>query len=204
MVKKKEIYLTRHGETDYNKNGKVQGRGIDAPLNKTGRSQAAKFFAYYEHENFDKVYTSALQRTHQSVEGFLNKGLEHTALEGLDEIDWGNKEGKSFSLEDHNDYLTMVESWKNGNLEHRIEGGESPLDVLERQKEAWNIILEDPSNKVLVCMHGRAMRILLSYLLNYELSVMDVFSHHNLCLYHLVYTGSVYQVKKFDDIAHLK
>ena len=34
------VYLVRHGETDYNLRGQLQGSTIDAPLNETGRAQA--------------------------------------------------------------------------------------------------------------------------------------------------------------------
>ncbi|NDE62419.1 MAG: histidine phosphatase family protein, partial [Cyclobacteriaceae bacterium] len=41
---RKKIYLVRHGQTDYNLQGVVQGSGIDAPINATGRAQAEAFF----------------------------------------------------------------------------------------------------------------------------------------------------------------
>jgi probable phosphoglycerate mutase len=205
MVKTKEIFIIRHGQTDYNKMGKVQGRGIDAPLNDLGRTQARAFYEFYKNEGFQKVYTSTLRRTIESVEGFLNSGLPHRELAGLDEIDWGNKEGKSFNELDHNEYLTMTQSWQEGNLDHRIDSGESPLDVEKRQKKAWREILsEEKESKILVCMHGRAMRILLSHLLNYPLQYMDMFLHENLCLYKLNFTGTIYHVELYNDTSHLE
>jgi bisphosphoglycerate-dependent phosphoglycerate mutase len=71
----KEFYIIRHGETDLNKQGIIQGRGIDSDLNDTGRAQAAAFYAMYKDLTFDKVYTSALKRTHQTVKGFIDAGL---------------------------------------------------------------------------------------------------------------------------------
>jgi broad specificity phosphatase PhoE len=44
----KELYIIRHGETDLNKQGIVQGRGINSDLNDTGRAQAAAFFKMYK------------------------------------------------------------------------------------------------------------------------------------------------------------
>ena len=52
-------------------------------------------------------------------------------------------------------------------------------------------------------MHGRAMRILLTTLLRYPLSAMNLFEHHNLCLYKLHYTGGLFSVELFDDTTHL-
>ena len=61
----KDIYLIRHGETEYNRKGVVQGSGIDADLNELGQKQAEAFFAHYQDLPIDKIYTSALKRTHQ-------------------------------------------------------------------------------------------------------------------------------------------
>ena len=63
----KDIYLIRHGETDYNRMGVVQGSGIDADLNELGNRQAQAFFEHYQHLALDKIYTSALRRTPESV-----------------------------------------------------------------------------------------------------------------------------------------
>jgi broad specificity phosphatase PhoE len=59
-------------------------------------------------------------------------------------------------------------------------------------------------NTVLVCMHGRAIRILLCILLNYPLKSMDMFEHENLCLYLLEYDGSTFNIRLHNDISHLR
>lgn len=70
MSAKKTIYIIRHGETDYNKQGIIQGGGIDSSLNELGRRQAQQFYQAYHHIQFDRIYTSELKRTHQSVAPF--------------------------------------------------------------------------------------------------------------------------------------
>lgn len=203
----KTIYLIRHGETDYNKRGIVQGSGIDSNLNEKGRAQAKAFFDYYNHIPFQKVYTSALVRTHQSIELFLEKGLPHHILPELNEISWGHKEGKVPNSKDDKDYHQLIRSWGEGKTDLKIPGGESPLEVAERQKEGLNHILnQKDENPILVAMHGRAMRILLTQLLNQPLSAMDQFEHTNLCLYLLEYSyaDSQYHLHKANDCVHLE
>jgi probable phosphoglycerate mutase len=39
--------------------------------------------------------------------------------------------------------------------------------------------------------------------LNYPLKSMDMFEHENLCLYVLNYTGSMFQVERYNDVSHL-
>lgn len=51
----KDIYIVRHGQTDYNLKGIVQGSGVDASLNDTGREQAAAFHKAYGNYPFDRV-----------------------------------------------------------------------------------------------------------------------------------------------------
>ena len=158
----------------------------------------------YKDYSFDKLYISDLIRTYQSVEGFINDGLQYEKLEGLNEISWGDKEGHTFSEDGHQEYKYMVAQWASGNLEYSIPNGESPIEVMERQKQAMDVIMNNTDEaNVLICMHGRAMRILLCWLLNHDLSKMDMFSHENLCLYKLKHTGTMFQVDAFDDRAHL-
>lgn len=204
-LKSKKIYLVRHGQTDYNLKGIVQGSGVDASLNDTGRRQAMLFFDRYRETAFDKVYTSTLKRSIESVQHFLDLGLPHEKLSGLNEINWGYREGIEITPEEDAYYHGVIKSWRDGNVTLPIEGGESPQDVYDRQKEAMKHILRhEEEETILVCMHGRAMRILLCQLLNYPLKCMDIFEHTNLGLYLLTYTGSMFVVDKFNDVTHLE
>jgi probable phosphoglycerate mutase len=204
-VSVKKIYLIRHGQTDFNVRGIVQGSGIDSSLNEAGRRQAARFFAAYRHIPFDKVYTSVLRRTHESVQDFLALGLPHEQHIGLNEISWGTREGTRITAEEDEEYHTMLQQWKAGQTDVRLEGGESPDQVAARQRPVIELLASRPEEKnVLVCMHGRAMRVMLCQLLGYPLSMMDSFEHHNLCLYQLDFTGSMFTVRGFLDMRHLQ
>ncbi|TGD79825.1 histidine phosphatase family protein [Hymenobacter wooponensis] len=201
----KKIYLIRHGQTDFNVRGIVQGSGVDSSLNEAGRRQAARFFAAYRHIAFDKVYTSLLRRTHESVQGFLDLGLPHEQHGGLNEISWGTREGTRITAEEDEEYHSVLQQWRAGQTSARLEGGESPDEMAARQREFIDLMLSRPEEEtVLICMHGRAMRAILCQLLGYPLSQMDNFEHHNLCLYQLDYTGSMFTVRGFLDMRHLQ
>ncbi|MBC5774815.1 histidine phosphatase family protein [Pontibacter sp. KCTC 32443] len=200
----KKVYLIRHGQTDYNVQGIVQGSGVDAHLNDEGRRQANLFFDHYKHIPFDKVYTSTLQRSIQSVQGFLELGLPHETHAGLNEINWGTREGTRITPEEDAYYHNLLQTWCNGETGVCIEGGESPELVAARQVTVIETILSRPEEEtILICMHGRAMRILLCQLLHYPLRCMDQFEHQNLCLYQLDYTGNMFTVKRYCDLQHL-
>lgn len=201
----KKIYLVRHGQTDFNLKNIVQGSGVDTDLNEKGQAQAAAFFSMYKSVPFDKVYTSALKRSQQSVQKFLDLGIPHEALAGLNEISWGTKEGHRVTPTEDEYYHFMIKQWQLGNTTLKIEKGESPEDVVSRMKPAVDRIMSQHEEKtILICMHGRAIRILLCYLLNYPLRCMDSFEHENLCLYRLNHTGSMFQVELYNDVAHLR
>ncbi len=200
----KKIYLTRHGQTDFNKKGIVQGSGVDSDLNELGHAQARAFFDHYKHVAFDKLYVSALKRTHQSMAGFIEAGMAYEELADLNEISWGEREG--VPVDDLADafYKDMIRRWRAGETDHRIDGGESPEEVAVRMRSALeHILAQTTENTVLICMHGRAMRVMLSVMLNYPLKDMDVFEHSNLCLYELTYTGSLFTADRFNDTNHL-
>jgi probable phosphoglycerate mutase len=201
----KKVYLIRHGQTDFNLRNIVQGSGVDTDLNELGKSQATAFFDAYKHVGFDKIYTSALKRSQQSVQQFIDLGIPHDALVGLNEISWGAKEGHRVTPEEDSHYHFMLEQWRHGHTTLRIEGGESPEDVQTRMKPAVDYIMGRKDEKtILICMHGRAIRILLCHLFHYPLRSMDMFEHRNLCLYLLNYTGTMFSMEKYNDTDHLR
>ncbi len=204
MVTKK-IYLVRHGQTDYNLKGVVQGSGIDAPLNDTGRRQAKAFFDFYKAIPFDKIYYSGLIRTRQSIQSFIDLNIPSESIAELNEISWGIFEGLPMTHDENKYYNHMLEQWAEGSLDYAIEGGESPYIVVKRLEIGIKHILSQDGDNILICMHGRAMRILLCFLLGYDLRYMNVFSHHNLGLYLLHQSDpGKFTIKKYNSADHFR
>ena len=200
----KKIYLVRHGQTKFNELGIVQGRGIDASLNEKGRSQANMFYQAYKDVPFEKVYISTLKRTYESVQAFIDDDhIAHREHEGLDEISWGDHEGVEASMERNKYFQELVATWNSGKTNTRIEGGESPEDVANRQKPVIDEIINSDDKTILICMHGRAIRVLLCQLLNEPLTKMDSFGHHNLGLYILKYEKEKFTIDLDNSIDHL-
>ncbi len=200
----KSLYIIRHGQTDLNLKGIVQGRGVDSPLNETGRRQAEAFYAYYHDVNFDKIYTSTLIRTHQTVAPFLRKGIPFEQLSGLDEIGWGVYEGQEQTPEIEKGFLELTTRWRNGELDVCVEQGETPNQLLARQRGALQRIISMPDEEnVLVCMHGRAMRVFLCLLVNQDVALMDDFPHTNTALYKVRYSGQEFSIEDAYNIEHL-
>jgi broad specificity phosphatase PhoE len=201
----KALYIIRHGQTDLNKRGIIQGRGMDTDLNDEGRRQAELFFQAYRSVPFDKIYISNLKRTQQSVQPFIDSDIPYEKLAGLDELGWGVHEGQPGTPENKAAFMQIMRDWLDGKLDEKFEGGESPNEVKARQLEALKVIMSHPEEKtVLICMHGRALRLLLCLLTNRPLTEMDNFPHQNLVLYKVAYDGKRYNIIDFNNAAHLK
>ena len=201
----KTLYIVRHGQTELNRQGIVQGRGMDTDLNDEGRKQACQFYEAYKDVAFDKIYVSALKRTQQSVQSFIDLGIPYQKLAGLDELAWGIHEGQPSTTENKAAFLQIMRDWLDGRLDSKFEGGESPNEVAIRQHEALHVIMSHPEEKtVLICMHGRAMRLLLCILTGKPLTEMETFPHQNLVLYKVVTDGEKFEIIDFNNAEHLK
>ena len=186
-----KLYIIRHAETEYNKKGIIQGSEVDSDINDVGESQANSFYEYYKNINFDKIYVSDLKRTFQTIRRFTEKGSSYEKLKEFNEISWGVNQGKSDDLED---YAELIDTWLAGNLDNKFEEGESPNEMSVRLVKGFNKVLDDDHDTVLLCIHGRALRILLSKIIDNDLTKMDKYVHSNTGLYILEYKNGKYEI----------
>ena len=196
-----KLYIIRHAETEYNRNGIIQGSEVDSDINDVGERQAKSFFEYYKDVNFDKIYVSDLKRTFQTIRRFVESGSSYEKLKEFNEISWGINQGKSDDLED---YARLIDTWLAGNLDNKFEGGESPNEMSVRLVKGFNKVLEDNHDIVLLCIHGRALRILLSKIIDNDLTKMDKYVHSNTGLYIIEYRNNKYEIIGSNLRDHLK
>ncbi len=197
------VYILRHAETEFNKLGIIQGSSVDTDLNETGRLQAAAFHDHHRHLPFDLVVTSALKRTHQTVQGFINSGLPWEIKPEINEITWGDHEGQPVS-----EYWTEVwnevrTNWNNGQLDARMPGGESAQELNNRLLRFVEWLQQRPEKHVLVCMHGRSMRGLVSLLKGVTLAAMEGNPHVNTGYYVAHLENNVYRFSAENIRPHL-
>ena len=202
-MKKKWIYLVRHGETDYNRLGRIQGSGIDAPLNETGRRQAKAFYDKYADTSFDYIYTSSLRRTLQTVEPFLEKSIPHHTTPLINEISWGIHEGRESDPDMKQTYREMVNAWGEGDLHMRLEGGESAHELRARLENFLEVLKKNDSKRILVCSHGRAIRCLMCLFRDEPMSHMEKYTHANTGLFLLRNERQAFTVLLENDTSHL-
>lgn len=200
----KEIYIIRHGQTDLNAQGIVQGKGIDAPLNELGEKQARAFYEVYKHVPFDAMYSSTLLRAQQTLLPFAHLNIPHIIDGDLDEIGWGDAEGKA-NFTDHSDlFAQLTAAWKNGNTAEALPNGESPDAMQVRQHRFIEKLKAAPYKKILIATHGRYIRGLMCTLTNQGLCNMDNFDHTNLCLYKVnLLSDGTFRIEQHNNQQHL-
>lgn len=200
------LYFLRHGQTEYNLKNIVQGGGIDSDLNETGRMQARKFHSQYEKLPFEGIYTSTLRRTAQTLEPFGATHRPPSRLSQLNELNWGVLEGMEATEAIRREYHRLNTAWNDGDLDAAVEQGESPREAWERIQEGVEEITRrhPDGGNILICTHGRVLRILLSELLGYGMRHMNRFPHENTAL-NLICHGKngKWYAERLNDISHL-
>ncbi|MEM6342237.1 MAG: histidine phosphatase family protein [Bacteroidota bacterium] len=176
-----KLYFLRHGQTDYNLKQIVQGGGIDSDLNATGRAQAEAFYDAYQHLSFDSVYASTLKRTHQTLAPWQqNAGYQFIQEPGLKEFGWGVHEGKKPTPQEAANFQKILQRWANGDVYATVEQGETLHAAWQRAEPfIHSLPQKHQDQQVLICSHGRQLRILLCNLLQVELKEMERFKHDN-------------------------
>ncbi|NGP77115.1 histidine phosphatase family protein [Balneolaceae bacterium YR4-1] len=201
-----DIYIARHGETKYNREGKMQGRGIDAPLNKTGRLQARAISDELKDKSIDHIFSSSLVRSMETAEIVAwTFRMKYHSYPELDEMNFGKFEGRA-SKDIEQELNEVHRTWQNGNTDYAIDGGgESPVMVLERVNSRMNNILNNHSGSTLLfVLHGRLIRIVLSHWLGYPLSDMHRIEHSNGALYHFLKNDNSLEMGYLHKTDHLE
>ncbi len=151
------LLLVRHGETDWNAEGKLQGH-TDRPLNEYGRRQARTLADRLAGESIDALYASDLSRARETAEILGEKlGLAVALDPDLREKNWGNWEG-----------LTSDERL------HIAYEGETSEDHRERTLRAVQRIVErHPGERIVVVTHGGSLRRLQAFVSGFAPPVIE-------------------------------
>jgi len=200
----KHIYIIRHGETDFNKSHLMQGRGIDASINETGKEQSESIADFFVEIEVERIISSSMKRAIESANSLSDKkGLITERYSELDEMNFGDLEGKPFEeVKEELNYLH--ESWSNGLLDIPTPNGETPIQVFGRANSKAIEIIENACESVLVfVLHGRLIRILLSEWLGLGLQNMHKIEHQNGAINHLTWFESKFEAIDLNITSHL-
>jgi probable phosphoglycerate mutase len=131
------IILVRHGETERNREKRLQGGFADIDLNETGREQARAIASALEGEEITALYSSPLKRTRHTAQPIAETHhLEVNIEPNLREINAGDIDGLSME-EMSREYEDFYKEWMLGKGSVRMPGGES---LEELQHRAWGAV----------------------------------------------------------------
>ena len=155
------IYIVRHGQTDWNREGRIQG-GTDNPLNATGREQAATLGRVLAEVKLDAVYTSSHQRARQTAAVFEGR-VPVTAMDELRERFFGRFEGANEKDP------AIISEWNKRRFTWTddMEGGEALESQARRAEAALRQIRERhrDGGTIVIVGHGGINPLLVSLLL---------------------------------------
>ncbi|WEV70594.1 histidine phosphatase family protein [Lactobacillus sp. ESL0785] len=160
------IYIVRHGETDTNKTGAINGSATNLPLNETGIKQVEALRDSFDINKIDAVYASPLLRAQQTAE-ILDRGQHQIITDDrLQEMNYGNWDGKDtrelqarypqvfdelgYFKDNYSDFCT----------------GESYQHLAARLMDFWHDLVTKHENEaVLLVFHGTASRSMVQNIL---------------------------------------
>lgn len=172
-----ELWLVRHGQTDWNLTGRWQGQASDAPgLNETGRKQASVASEKMKGVEISAIYSSDLLRAKQTAEAIAVSLELPVILEPrLREINLGAWEGM-FSEDIEAQYPQELADRARDPFHTPAPNGESPYEVAERVLKAVNEIADRHRDEsVLIVAHGISLAVIICHA--EEFPVEGVYQH---------------------------
>lgn len=145
-----ELFLCRHGQTEHNDNGIVQGQ-MDSKINGRGKEQAKELRDRLAEENIDKVYSSSMTRALETAEIVAEPhDVEIEEIEELKEVARAKFEGEQFE-----DMIEEITSSETEDYLWKPKGGESLEELKERGVKFLNSIkVEQEGEKIIAISHG--------------------------------------------------
>jgi uncharacterized phosphatase len=186
-----QICLIRHGETDWNASGMIQGR-TDIPLNANGVRQAEESAACLSGEQFDILITSPLKRARQTAD-IINRGLglPITEMEAFAERYFGVAEG-------------MTKEERETAYPDRNYPGLESRDTLKKRVMAGlkDIMKHHPNQHVLLIAHGAVINTILAALSGGEIGSGKT-KLINACISRIAFEKGQWKINTYNQIDHL-
>lgn len=200
-----EIYIIRHGETDWNVEGKIQGQ-TNSNLTEKGIEQAHRTAEKLKNINFSALYSSDLNRAMKTAEILVNGNHPLTIQddERLRERKFGYLEGVSHDVF-KKDYPGIYEKFRSNDPAYRIPEGESKNDLAARAVIFFEDIIQKHGENeiILVVTHGGIINMFTRYILGINYGAPRKFSIRNAAINIVQYQDNDWRLITLGDISHL-
>lgn len=201
------LYLVRHGETAWNREGRYQGH-MDVPLAPEGLREAERLAQRLSSVAFDAIFSSDLSRCLATAEAIaaLQKDARRDGVavdRRLREMAYGRWEGLTLA-EVRERYPDELAAYQRDAVGTRLEGGESFADVMARVRKFIGERIELRSGRLLVVTHGGTLKAVLFHLLGLDPRLRGRFVVENGSLTVLrLGEGVRPRLLRLNDVAHL-
>jgi 2,3-bisphosphoglycerate-dependent phosphoglycerate mutase len=197
------ILLVRHGETDWNAIGRIQGHS-DTPLNATGRDQAQRTARRLALEPVRALYSSDLARAFETASAIgLALGLTVVTSSNLRERQYGAWEGLT-SAEIQTRYPEQFAAWRARVTDFAPPLGETRSQLLTRARvELQRIARRHVGEVAVVVTHGGFCYVLINHILGSVDGDRREFTFGNASIHTLEVTGDRWSVISMNETTHL-
>ncbi|MGM7682571.1 histidine phosphatase family protein [Cytobacillus sp. Hm23] len=184
------ICLIRHGETDWNKKGILQGTK-DTPLNSNGIIQAHQCSEFLKNSQWDILATSPLQRAKQTAQIINNNhNIPLIEVKKFMERHYGDAEG--MTVKERNTKFP----------DQKYRDQEAWIDLQKRSMEGlYELHARFTNKKILLVSHGAVINAILATLSNGEIGTGKTVLR-NTCMSHLLFHGK-WSIENYNVVSHL-
>lgn len=202
-VESTRLYLIRHGETDYNRQERIQGQS-DIALNERGREQARAIAERLSGEAIDIIYTSDLSRAIETAEIITDRtGAEIVAEPALRETNYGEWEGKT-RHELLQLYPREVEFHRRDAFNYAPPSGEPRKELMERVVECLeDVVRKEKGKRVAVVTHTGPCYIFVHYVLGVAVKARSPFRIENGSITIIERCRGWWELVLLNDTSHL-
>jgi probable phosphoglycerate mutase len=195
--------FVRHGETAWNREGRIQGQR-DSALTARGLAQARAAAARVARERPDALYSSDLGRAVETARHVSEAtGLDATLDAGLRERKYGIFEGKTWP-EIEREHPEEFARHAARDPEHRVPGGESPRQFRERVLHTLDrIARESGGERIAIVAHGGVLDVLYREATGMPLGAPRTHALLNATLNRLRYSDRRWEVERWGEAEHL-
>ena len=202
-MKKTEIILIRHGETEWNSQKRMQGHS-NSDLSSVGQAQIQALGQWMKNVPFDLIYSSDSLRAKQTAEAITQfSGHELQIDQRLREKNFGVFEGLT-SEEARERHPEVFRLFKTAGSKYVIDEGESTQQLQDRALEIVNEIrIKHPEERVLLVTHGGFIRVVMKHSLGLSLETPTRFLIRNTGVFRLVWEDK-WLVSQMGGVSHLE
>lgn len=185
------ICIVRHGETDWNAQGKLQGK-TDISLNQNGIVQANECKNTLSSNDWDLIITSPLKRAKETAE-IINTEMKAPLIEMEDFIErsFGDAEGMTES-----ERTTAFPDKNYSNQEDRISFSKRVIKGIEKINELYQ------GKKIILVAHGAVINAILTHFSNGEIGSGKT-RLLNACMSNIVFIEEQWKIQDYNQIDHL-